>query len=337
MSTVRAAVLGAPVLVLVLGAPAAATMPEAGQRCGGCHVPQWREWEGSLHARSAEEPIYRAVRAWARREAPEAAALCDGCHTVALAGGGRTPAVTCGACHQRPAVAAGPEELRVDPEAPVAGRRTVDAPHPVHPSPGLVSGEGCLACHGELRNRRGVPLCTTGPESAARHGGVTCLRCHMPGGSHRFPGADPAMLRRALELGLSLRGDQLEVSVVNRGAGHAVPTGPALRQVVLEVRLLDRHGRELARHREIFARVLADAEGHAPAPPWRAVRTVRDTRLQPSQRRTVRIPVPPGARRAVARLVHHRLPPPLADRLGVSGEPLARPVEMARVERELVP
>ncbi len=317
-----------------------ACVAAAGQApCSGCHEAQRRAWALSMHARSTQDPVYRAMRAWAREDAGEAAAaLCVTCHTVAEAGSElRTRAVTCEVCHRSEVVGPGRRGLRVQPTAAVAAAAPVEAPHPVRASRDLISGATCLVCHGELRNPHGVPLCTTGPEAAARPAGAGCLACHMPDGDHRFPGATPELLRRAAQLVAALDGREATVTVLNRGAGHALPTGSALRQVRLEVVALGARGEELARRELIFARVLADAAGNAPVPPWRATRVHRDTRLGPFGRRTVRLPLPPGAVRLVARLVYHRVPPPLVDRLGLAGETLVEPVEMARVERELGP
>jgi hypothetical protein len=248
----------------------------------------------------------------------------------------RTPAVTCEVCHQAGSSGPGPAGLQVDPTAPVAAAAAVDgAPHPVAADRALVSGERCLACHAELANPHGAPLCTTGPEAASRGRGPGCLDCHFSGGDHTAPGTASALLARAAELAIDRRGAELVVAVLNRGAGHALPTGPALRQVALETRFFDRGGVGLAVDRRVFARLLADADGNAPAPPWRAVKTLSDTRLLPSERRTVVLSIPPGAARVEARLLYQRAPPALLPRLGLAGSTDLAPVVMARAEHDL--
>lgn len=289
----------------------------------------------SLHARSSEDPLYRGMREWARSEVgDQAAALCANCHTSEiLSTSARTLSVECRVCHQGVAVAPGPKGWKVDPVAPVAAALKIEAPHPVRASADLISGQICMVCHAELRNPKGVPLCTTGPESESRKGGANCLACHMPARDHSFPGTTPKLLSQAAELALDLSKSEARVTVLNRGTGHALPTGSALRQIVLEVEVLGQNHETLTSQRAIFARVLEDASGHAPVPPWRAAAVHRDTRLGPFERRVMTVELPPGAHAVSARLVYFRAPAAVAKRLGLEDESLLRPVEMARLER----
>lgn len=321
------------ILIPVLAVPVA----PAAETCADCHPEQASAWQGSRHALSASSPLYLAMRAWAVDDAgEEVAARCATCHTVPVAGGGRTTAVTCESCHRVTVAGAGPGGLTADPAAPVAGSGPgAGAPHPVEVSPELASGERCLACHGELVNPHGVPLCTTGPEAATRGSGPTCLDCHLRGGDHSARGASPELLARAVDVDVDRRGDTVAVTLLNRGAGHSVPTGPALRQVILHTRLVGADGREVSSHRELLARVLAGADGRSPAPPWRATAVVADTRLEPSGRSVFVYPVPLGAVRVEARLVFWRAPEPLLGRFGLAGDAAFAPVAMTRVVREL--
>ncbi len=275
------------------------------------------------------------MREWARSEAgDQAAALCASCHTSEILGtSARTLSVECRVCHQGTSVAPGPKGWKVDPSSPVAAALHVEAPHPVRASSNLISGQMCLVCHAELHNPKGVPLCTTGPESESRRGGASCLSCHMPSRDHSFPGTTPKILAQAADLGLELSEGEARITVLNRGAGHALPTGSALRQIVLEVEVLGQNHETLTSRREVFARVLEDASGKAPVPPWRAVAVQRDTRLGPFERRVVTVPLPAGSHAVSVRLVYYRAPPAVAKRLGLADEPLLRPVEMARLER----
>jgi hypothetical protein len=105
--------------------------------------------------------------------------------------------------------------------------------------------------------------------------------------------------------------------------------------VILVTRLVAADGREVSSHREVLARVLADAEGRSPAPPWRATTVAADTRLEAAGRRLYSYPVPAGAARVETELVFWRAPEPLLGRFGLTGEPAFAPVTMARVVREL--
>jgi len=303
-----------------------------GSSCGSCHPRIHEQWSRSLHAGSTDDPVYRAVRGWAVEDMGGGIAkLCAGCHSVALAGSaGRTSSVDCRVCHQGIPGKQPHERLVVDPEAPVLVPRAVaQAPHAVKVTGHLASGAVCQPCHAVLRNPRGVTLCSTGHEAGSVPG-PGCTGCHMGTGGHAFEGTSPRLLARAASLVLDEGKDSLKAIVLNRGAGHGLPTGSPLRQIHLEVRFLDASGRVLATHRAVFSRVFADAEGRAPAPPWRAASVARDTRLGRGERRVFSYPVPRGARRAEARLVFHRVPAKIVTRLGLADELSVRPVTMAR-------
>ena len=307
--------------------------------CAACHAAQHDRWQTSRHADSLGSPLYRGMREWARADAgEEVAGRCATCHSIVdPAGGGRTGAVTCEACHQ--ALITGPSVLAVDRALPVAAARTVEAPHPIVVDPSLASGGRCLACHAEMTTPAGVPVCTTGPEVAGRSGGPGCVTCHMPGASHAFAGAVAPLLARAARLVVDRRDDEIVVSVTNSGAGHALPTGSALRTVRLEVEFRDRSGAVLGDNRNdpaaTLMRVLEDADGNAPVPPWRAAAVARDSRLSPGERRAFAYPLPAGTATVTARLVYHRAPAPILERLGIAAEGLFAPIEMARFELPL--
>jgi len=324
-----------PVVALAVVLPAGPTTAE--KPCGTCHRAHQEQWEASFHSKSLSDPLYLAMRRWAASEAGEGIRdLCANCHSVPIEGTDRrTSAVTCQACHQGVSVGEGPSGWRVNPAAPVAAPSEVEAPHGVVRSPALVSGAVCEACHAELRNARGVPLCTTSAEAEALQPGPDCLECHMKGGSHRFDGTGPSVLRAAADLWVDFDAGKATVVVRNKGAGHALPTGSALRQIHLVTTFLDGSGRPMETAIEVFARVFEDAEGNAPVPPWRATAVRKDTRITRGERRVFSYPVPPDARAISVRLVFHRAPEKIARRLGLSDLPMLRPVEMARLEREV--
>jgi len=322
------------VLALLVGAGGSAAPSEG---CGDCHTRQRKAWERSFHARSAVDPLYRAMREWAREDAgDEVASLCVNCHTSRIRGAGnRTESVECRVCHQGTAAGSGPGGWIVDPERPVAAVRPGEAPHPTRATTDLPSGAICAPCHHALHNQRGIPLCTTGPEAQTRGSTLSCVRCHMGGGDHTVPGTTKPLLARAAALGIDERTDGIRITVINRGAGHALPTGSALRQVVLDVRVEDRNGTVLVHRRTVFAKSFEDADGHHPVPPWRAVRLHEDTRLRPGEARTVTVRRPPGATRVEAVLTHVPAPRPLLRRLGLVDGAALPPVVMVRAEKAL--
>lgn len=319
--------------LLIVAASLAPTDP-----CAACHAVQLGQWQASRHADSLASPLYRGMREWARADAgDEVAGRCATCHSLAdPAGGGRTGAVVCEACHQASDAGSGPASLAIDRALPVAAARNVEAPHPLVADTALSSGGRCLACHAELKNPAGVAVCTTGPEVAGRAGGPGCVTCHMPDASHEFAGATPRLLARAAQLFVDRRGGEVVVSVINRGAGHALPTGSALRAVRLDVEFRDGSGTLLGSNQAdpaaTFARVLRDAEGNVPVPPWRAAAIARDSRLSPGERRAFTYPLPRGAAAVTARLVYRRAPAPILERFGIAPEGPFAPIEMARFE-----
>lgn len=308
-----------------------------GETCADCHTEQHQQWLVSTHARSATSPLYLAMRRWAHAEAGEAvAARCVTCHTAPLATGGRSEAVECRVCHQGRSDG-DPDTLLVHPNGAVlAARPAPEAPHPVNVSPHFAGEKPCLPCHAQFNNPAGVPLCTTGEESAVREGGVHCTGCHRP---HTFAATFPEVLARAATVSLQQLGDRLRATVIARGVGHALPTGTALRQVRLEVEIRSSSGGHLADNfsdpEALFARLLADGEGNAPAPPWRAVTVARDSRLAAGERRVLEYPIPQGAASAEARLVYHRAPSVLLARLGLAEHPELAPRVIARAALSL--
>jgi hypothetical protein len=229
------------------------------QTCNACHGAIHDQWAGSGHARASTNPVYLA----AARAAGDPL-ICRDCHLplenqrADLASGkGKLGAserianpayqpslalegVTCAACHVRDGVILGP--------------RTLDAersPHPVRAEPALRGAEACAPCHqAVLPGGEEHPFIDTLGEwarSPYADAGVDCAECHMGrvsgivAGSRYATFASHAMtrtyhpeeLRRALTLEVGIRstrvvrGDSMRATatLMNTGAGHAVPTG----------------------------------------------------------------------------------------------------------------
>jgi hypothetical protein len=92
---------------------------------------------------------------------------------------------------------------------------------------------------------------------------------------------------------------QVAVTVTNREAGHYVPTGSPLRQLILEVRAnggANYHFRE----KRVFRRVVADSNGNPVTKEHvaflKGAKVLTDTRLAPDEKRTetFSFPIPPG-------------------------------------------
>lgn len=153
-------------------------------------------------------------------------------------GGLAEQGVSCAVCHVRDG-----EILAVD--APFWARLF----HPIREEPRLAEADFCGGCH-EFPFQRHTPrfpfaygetlsqaTLTEWRGSSAAARGQRCQGCHMPSGSHAFPGAhDAALVRGALAAEVVAGApDRAVVTVVARGAAHAVPTGDPFRRLVVEL------------------------------------------------------------------------------------------------------
>lgn len=208
----------------------------------------------------------------------------------------------------------------------------------------------CAPCHeGTLF---GVHVYGTWSEwlaSPARRQGRQCQTCHMApfgtltnvalasGGldrdpktlaSHTFlPGGHEAMLRRALDLAVSVerRPSSVDVSLrlEARDVGHRVPTGFIDRQLLLVVEAFDSGGQPVGLHDGsrlpaaagselatkagyLFAKLLTDSDGNSPAPFWRAGVSATDSRLLPQEPVDSSFHFPAEAVRVRVRLIYRR-------------------------------
>lgn len=186
------------------------------------------------------------------------------------------------------------------------------------------SSLACISCH-EYTNAEGLAVLTTYTEwKQSTYGEESggCQSCHMarvPGSAvdprvktasrlqlnlHEIPGSHSIeQLNKAVKAQLSAthQGGQLKVSVrvANRGAGHSVPTGSPLRQLILELRADAYNGKHF-RGERVYRRTVADAGGktldreHLAF--MKGARVVSDTRLAANQSRTetFTFPVPQG-------------------------------------------
>ena len=120
----------------------------------------------------------------------------------------------------------------------------------------------------------------------------------------------------ALLLNTSRKNGQLQVTVQisNKGAGHYVPTGSPLRQLIMEVRADAGEGRQF-REERIYRRTVADQQGKPVAIEHMAflkgAKVLTDTRLAPDEKRTesFSFPIPQGAQtRVTATLKYYYSP-----------------------------
>ena len=188
-------------------------------------------------------------------------------------------------------------------------------------SPARRQGKQCQTCHmaptGSLTNiAPGAGGIERDPHTLASH--------------QMLPGGREAMLKKCLKLALrqEAAGDGVAVCVdlTAHDVGHRVPTGFVDRHLALAIEAFDAEGQSIdaisgprlpaaaggplaQQPGVLFAKLLTDAEGHAPAPFWRAGIAADDTRLAPDEPHSSRWTFPPGVRRVRARLWYRRFWP----------------------------
>jgi hypothetical protein len=117
--------------------------------------------------------------------------------------------------------------------------------------------------------------------------GTAKINLHQMPGSHSI---DKLASTVKAQLSTERQGDKLRVvvNVMNAAAGHYVPTGSPLRQIVLEVRA-DAYDGKHYREQRIYRRTVAGQDGkeidREPAAFLRAASVISDTRLAPQEKR----------------------------------------------------
>ena len=294
--------------------------------CGRCHRSIQEAWKASSHAKAMESRLFQDALEMAEADLGAAARKqCLGCHSpIAVQSGDLSlvkkvswEGVTCDFCHSVQEVTAnGP-----NPKAVLAfnGIKTGPLKDAVSEYHGTAYSEVhtssliCAPCH-EYKNSLGFPVLTTFSEwKAGKYAkeGRECQSCHMS----RVAGAvvDPKIKRttagvnlhemwgsHSLEqlnsalkatLNAARSGDDVKVTVdvSNAAAGHSLPTGSPLRQLVLEVRA-DGYGGEHLREERVYRRKVADQQGTEIGQEdlafMKAAKVLSDTRLGPGEKRS---------------------------------------------------
>lgn len=299
-----------------VAAPAVEPGPEACARCHGEVVAAWRT---SMHARAWDDPVFRLEYDERPLE------VCRDCHAPPRSAPGRATGIDCAACHVRDG-----QILAASPSA--AGLRA----HPMRAAPELRTPEFCGECHqfGFVADGVHAPdeaLQNTLVEhyaSEAYARGTSCVACHMPGGSHGFPGIhDPQRLAGAVTVGVTARREQgtvvVAVTLAGAAIGHAFPTGDVFRRGVLRVTTPAGAAEELEMRRWL-ARTAEGPDDEL------LVRTIDDTRVPPPGQGVVRetlVLVDAEATTVDWELVLHRLPPHRAARSGLDPAVVTRVVK----------
>lgn len=190
------------------------------EQCKDCHQKEYSEWSKSRHKAAYTNNIF------AKGYELEPSAECLNCHLPEVEQrtanwfGSRKDfdqeGVTCVSCHSR-------EHVK---------------PHE------KIGTSTCAKCHQFSFSRTNVESQQTLREWRRYQftgGTKSCSDCHMPKGSHQFPGAwSDDMLKKALAIRVLAKGEKTELSIQNIGAGHNVPTGDIYRHIVVEAKYKNR-------------------------------------------------------------------------------------------------
>jgi len=262
---------------------------QSSQDCKECHGQQYDEWYGSHHQIAYTNPEVRRLSDNFRIKD------CQACHLprpVAVTGIGKRTlprqtrpleGVGCLACH-----------LGAD-GAILAKQSNAEAPCRPRADAAFASVELCASCHNQHQTTDQWRASSYAKEK------VSCNECHMPEGSHVFPGAhDPVMLRKAAEFALDVAGTSLRMTLRNTGAGHNFPTEERHRAVDVEYSFALADGTTTEWKRAFrFRQPYRDEPGE-------------NTQLPASAEKILTAEIPAGAAKAQAR-VWYRLNPYATD------------------------
>lgn len=264
--------------------------------CGTCHVQQYQDWSGALHAKSMGPGMLGQLLTMPAEDRDEHQA-CIRCHaplaeqanslvvalsqgTLGKGGGLHQRGVVCAACHVRGYRVFGP--ARRDGSVPLPADKL---PHGGwQASAAFADSRFCASCHQFEPDDfalNGKLLENTYAEwQASRYAkeGKTCQSCHMPDRRHLWRGIHD---REMVSSGVTIVGSPPRIeedsvsaalTVRNSGTGHYFPTYVTPR-IVAEIVQTDTSGRTISSSRQEYAigrQVALDLS-----------REIADTRLAP--------------------------------------------------------
>lgn len=275
----------------------------APETCGQCHVQQYQDWQQSLHSKTMGPGIL-----WQFRLMPQADAnQCMKCHAplaeqkALIAQAQHWPnapkqtapayippdlghqGLVCASCHVRKHQRFGPEPLK---------KVATQLPHDGFTiAPAFEDSRFCAACHQfpqdgpRTNNKLREDTYAQWQQSPFAKNGQQCQSCHMPDRKHQWKGIhDQQMVIRALSTELIRTGDQIDVDVINSGAGHYFPTY-MVPKVIVELRYR-------AKNETTFNVIATDTIG------WSVdvslAQEIADTRIRSGEKRRISARLPAG-------------------------------------------
>jgi hypothetical protein len=325
---------------------------KSANECGECHQEIYQEWQLSMHARatSLKDPLFNGMYQLAIKETEgKLKTKCVVCHspmstvinTIDMDHNFNQEGVTCQFCHATTHINGYQSAKNMELELDTVYSHHSDPDNSAHPSARrefFNKSDLCLPCHAVMKNPKDIDVCATGAEWKTFYETTqkTCQDCHMPSlngyKSHLFAGTHRTnLLNNSIEMNLSHvdSSRQLIITLTNIGAGHAIPTGTPLRMVMLKVEAYDSIGEVVWENWKVnpikenktglFMKILADAEGNGPVPPWRATQTIFEERLMPGKSTPVIYELPDADIYDIeAKLLYRFAPKKILDTLGIT-------------------
>lgn len=260
--------------------------------CGSCHRAIYEEWKSSIHAYAYQDPFFQAY--WKKDDHIWVCLNCHAPlenqqptliqevprnrveRAVQIPNYRFDPeyqaeGVTCAVCHVRDGAILGPFDDSV-------------APHPTKFDPSFRTTQICYRCHNVVSGPfqfYNVGPCGTYAEYEGKffmqEQGMICQSCHMPqvlrpvaeGGPIRLGrrhlwrgGHDPEMIKRAIAVRVTADprepkpGERVtfQLTLINAGAGHKIPTGDPDRHFTIEFLVKDAQGEIVYHQAETMGR-----------------------------------------------------------------------------------
>ncbi|GAB4365398.1 MAG: hypothetical protein Kow0042_04650 [Calditrichia bacterium] len=305
-----------------------------------------------MHARASvhNDPLFKGMYQWAVKDSEgKLAGKCIVCHSPLsiyfndqdLNADFNKEGVTCQTCHGTREIAGfrSARDLVSDFSTIYSSHPPPDnEAHPVAHRDFFENGDICLPCHAEMSNPRQIPVCQTGYEWRQYYQNTqkSCVDCHMgekdEKGNHVFQGTHRGdLLPGAVDMQCEVEREarELRITLTNIAAGHAIPTGTPLRMVLLKVAGYDKNGNLIWENWEenpmqedtsaLFMKILGDAEGNGPVPPWKATQILFDRKLLPRQPLQIIYEfTDPRIQQFRASLLYRFAPLPILRRLGIT-------------------
>ncbi len=273
-------------------------LPKLREQCEVCHRQEAQDWAQSRHAQAWVSETFamstgnRSIKMCLPCHAPEPILVKGFGEHPDLRGEMREHGIDCISCH-RDANGAYHGTLGTQPE---------DHPGPVVKNEKFGTHEMCGTCHEVFGTYDSFKQTQWAKDPRG------CVNCHMPvverpiavapsglpvrkARVHKFEGATPEMFQKGVKVETERKDDALQVKLESVWVGHTFPTGPEQVVAIIDVRLL-KAGTEVGKKQELLADNVA-IDGS-------------DTRLQPGERRVVRVPLIGEPDEAVVRILHKR-------------------------------